>query len=93
MVKQIVVVGSGVMGRGIAYVAAVGRFSTTVYDTKQEALVNAEKELNQIFDKALNRGKLTAIQIEEAKNRLIFSSSLEETTSLGLFRRKNIESC
>lgn len=78
MVKQIVVVGSGVMGRGIAYVAAVGGFSTTVYDTKQEALVNAEKELNQIFDKALNRGKLTAIQIEEAKNRLIFSSSLEE---------------
>ncbi|MBB6443616.1 3-hydroxyacyl-CoA dehydrogenase [Bacillus benzoevorans] len=78
MINQIVVVGSGVMGRGIAYVAAVGGFSTTVYDTNEAALDNAKNELNKILEKSLNRGKLTAMQMEEAKNRLTFSTALEK---------------
>lgn len=78
MINNIVVVGSGVMGRGIAYVAAVGGFSTTVYDTNEAALEHAKHELKQIFEKALNKGKLTAIQIEEAKNLLTYSASLKE---------------
>lgn len=76
MINNIVVVGSGVMGRGIAYVAAVGGFSTTVYDTNEAALDNAKNELKQIFEKASNRGKLTATEIETAKNKLIYSTAL-----------------
>ena len=34
MIKNIVVVGSGVMGRGIAYVGAVGGFTVTLVDIK-----------------------------------------------------------
>lgn len=77
MIKNLVVVGSGVMGRGIAYVAAIGGFSVTVYDTNEAALVNAENELNQIFEKTLNKGKLTAIQRKAAKDLLSFSNTLE----------------
>ena len=34
MIKNIVVVGSGVMGRGIAYVGALGGFAVTLSDIK-----------------------------------------------------------
>jgi 3-hydroxybutyryl-CoA dehydrogenase len=78
MINNIVVVGSGVMGRGIAYVSAVGGFSVTLYDTNESALANAKNELNQIFEKSLNRGKLTAVQIEEAKSHLSYSAAIEE---------------
>jgi 3-hydroxybutyryl-CoA dehydrogenase len=78
MINNIVVVGSGVMGRGIAYVSAVGGFSVTLYDTNESALANAKNELNQIFEKSLNRGKLTAVQIEEAKSHLSYSTAIEE---------------
>jgi 3-hydroxybutyryl-CoA dehydrogenase len=78
MVNTIVVVGSGVMGRGIAYVAATGGFQTTLYDTNEAALQNAQKELYAIFDKGLARGKITAEKVEEAKSQLFFASQLED---------------
>ena len=53
MIKNIVVVGSGVMGRGIAYVSALGGFTVTLNDSNEAALQNAENELNQIFEKGL----------------------------------------
>ena len=53
MINNIVVVGSGVMGRGIAYVSAVGGFQVSLYDTNEAALKNAQNELDKIFDKGL----------------------------------------
>lgn len=49
--KNIVVIGSGVMGRGIAYVSAVGGFHTTLVDISQEQLIRAEEEIDSIFKK------------------------------------------
>ncbi len=43
MTQHIVVVGSGVMGRGIAYVSATGGFRTTLVDIKQEQLDHAQE--------------------------------------------------
>ena len=37
MINNIVVVGSGVMGRGIAYVGAVGGYSVTLVDRRFRA--------------------------------------------------------
>jgi len=78
MINNIVVVGSGVMGRGIAYVAAVGGFQTTLHDTNEKALENAQRELYLIFDKGLARGKMTAEQVEAAKSKLFFASQVKE---------------
>ena len=60
MINNIVVIGSGVMGRGIAYVSALGGFQVSLYDTNEAALKNAQNELDKIFDKGLSRGKMTA---------------------------------
>lgn len=78
MVKHIVIVGSGTMGRGIAYVSAVGGFHVKLVDVNNEALSMAEKEINSIFAKGIERGKLSADQANEAKRRLTYESNLAD---------------
>jgi 3-hydroxybutyryl-CoA dehydrogenase len=79
--KNIVVVGSGVMGRGIAYVGAFGGFSVTLVDVNENALKSAEVELNSIFTKGLERGKITVQQEQQAKANLNYSSNLPQAAS------------
>lgn len=76
MIHRVVVVGSGVMGRGIAYVAAVGGYEVTLVDTNESALRNAETEINSIFQKGLDRGKISAEQVEKAQSKFIFETNL-----------------
>lgn len=76
MIKNIVVVGSGVMGRGIAYVGATGGYSVTVVDINQDALKNAEKEIGLIFDKGLERGKITQEAANQARENLHYATDL-----------------
>ncbi|MFC0522712.1 3-hydroxyacyl-CoA dehydrogenase [Pontibacillus salicampi] len=80
-VEQIVVVGSGVMGRGIAYVSAVGGFATTVVDVNKEQLKRAEEELLTLFQKGVQREKLSTEQAEAGIKRLTYTSSLEEAAA------------
>ena len=81
MVNNIVVIGSGVMGRGIAYVSALGGFCVSLHDTNEAALKNAQIELEKIFDKGLSHGKLTVEEVESAKYNLSFVSQLEGVAS------------
>jgi len=78
MIRQLVVVGSGVMGRGIAYVSAAGGFYTTLVDIKDEQLQSAKKEIDAIFEKALSLNKMTASAKLEAQARLTYSTDLVE---------------
>lgn len=81
MINNIVVVGSGVMGRGIAYVGAVGGYSVTLVDVNEAALENANKELNSIFEKGLSRGKISAETVELSKKNLYYATSLQDAAS------------
>src|SRR4051794_31908666 len=81
MIKNIVVVGSGVMGRGIAYVSALGGFAVTLNDSNETALQNAQNELNQIFEKGLSRGKISLDKVEEAKKNLHYATNLADAVS------------
>ncbi|MDZ5472790.1 3-hydroxyacyl-CoA dehydrogenase [Bacillus sp. 31A1R] len=76
MVKNIVVIGSGVMGRGIAYVSAVGGFQTVLVDIDEKQLEKAEVEINEMFEKGVARQKLTNDQMESAKSGLTYSNQL-----------------
>lgn len=81
MINNIVVVGSGVMGRGIAYVGAVGGYSVTLVDVNEAALGNAKNEINSIFEKGLARRKISVETVEAAQNNLAYSASLQEAVS------------
>ena len=45
MINHIVVVGSGVMGKGIAYVGALVGYSVTLVDINEVALKNAKQDI------------------------------------------------
>lgn len=79
MSKKVVIIGSGVMGRGIAYVASLGGFETTLVDISEDALRNAEKEIKVIFQKGMERGKVDEQKAADAKSRLLYKTSIEET--------------
>lgn len=76
--KKLVIIGSGVMGRGIAYVCCTGGFDTVLIDVEEKQLHNAEQEINSIFEKGFARGKLTPEDMEAAKGRLQYSNFLVE---------------
>ncbi|HET7615331.1 MAG TPA: 3-hydroxyacyl-CoA dehydrogenase NAD-binding domain-containing protein, partial [Bacillales bacterium] len=81
MIKHITVIGSGVMGRGIAYVAAVGGYETSLVDISDKALESAESEIQSIFDKGVQRNKLTEEAAKAGASRLSYSTKLEEVVS------------
>ncbi len=81
MIRHITVIGSGVMGRGIAYVAAVGGFKTTLVDIDEKVLESAKTEINAIFAKGVQRNKLTEEEADKGIERMSYSSDLEGTVS------------
>ncbi len=76
--EKVVVIGSGVMGRGIAYVSALGGYHTTLIDVKDEQLEGARHEIEAIITKGLDRGKLTEHVAGELRDSLYYSTKLEE---------------
>ncbi|MEH7122592.1 MULTISPECIES: 3-hydroxyacyl-CoA dehydrogenase [unclassified Bacillus (in: firmicutes)] len=82
MITRIVVVGSGVMGRGIAYVGAVGGYSVTLVDINESALQNAKQEIGSIFEKGLLRGKISPEEAVKARANLGYESNLSKAASV-----------
>lgn len=78
LIQKIAVLGSGVMGRGIAYISALAGFSVHLYDTSDEALTNAKEEINLIFQKGMSRQKISLEQKEAAISKLTFITSIKE---------------
>lgn len=76
--ENIVVIGSGVMGRGIAYVAAAGGFQVRLIDISEMALDSARQEIESIIGKGLNHGKIIEEQAEAIRSRLVYSVDLEK---------------
>jgi len=76
--ERVIVIGSGVMGRGIAYVSALGGFSTTLVDVKEEQLMGAKKEIQKIIEKGVERGKLSETDADAINERLAYSVHLED---------------
>ncbi|HWI47084.1 MAG TPA: 3-hydroxyacyl-CoA dehydrogenase [Rummeliibacillus sp.] len=76
MVK-LTVVGSGVMGRGIAYAAALGDFQVVLNDVSQENLDKAKLYIEKEMTKSAERGYLESEQVATALENLEFTTDLE----------------
>ena len=77
-VKTIAVIGAGIMGRGIAHVAALGGYRTVLEDVLPAALRKAEGEIRVNLDKAVELKKVTAADADAAVKRLEYAGSVEE---------------
>jgi len=72
------VIGAGIMGRGIAHVAALGGFRTILEDILPASLRKAESEIRANLEKGVELGKLEKSAAEAALARIQFAGSVEE---------------
>ncbi|MGC2473239.1 MAG: 3-hydroxyacyl-CoA dehydrogenase NAD-binding domain-containing protein [Candidatus Sulfotelmatobacter sp.] len=76
-VQTITVIGAGIMGRGIAYAAALGGYRTILEDLLPNALRKAETEIRANLDKAVELNKVTAADADAAFRRIEYAGSVE----------------
>lgn len=77
-IKTIAVIGAGIMGRGIAHVAALGGYHTLLEDVLPAALRKAENEIRANLEKAIELKKVTAADANAALSRLEYAGSVED---------------
>lgn len=77
-IRTIAVIGAGIMGRGIAHVAALGGYRTILEDILPTALRRAETEIRGNLDKSVELGKVDRAAADAAIGRLEFATSLED---------------
>src|SRR5262249_38220753 len=76
-ISSLGVVGSGLMGSGIAQVSATAGIPTVVRDVDEAALGRARKAVDQSLAKFVEKGKLTAAVRDAALGRLTFTTELD----------------
>jgi 3-hydroxybutyryl-CoA dehydrogenase len=77
-IRQITVVGGGIMGRGIAYTAALAGFKTTLQDISAEALDKAKQYIVAEMNKSVDKGFVKAEQRDTALENIQYKTDLEE---------------
>ncbi|MFD5124117.1 3-hydroxybutyryl-CoA dehydrogenase [Streptomyces sp. NPDC058385] len=77
-IRKVGVVGCGLMGSGIAEVCARSGLHTLVYEVDKAALDTGRERLEQSLARAVERGKLTAEDLERVGASLEFTTDLED---------------
>jgi 3-hydroxybutyryl-CoA dehydrogenase len=88
---QIGVVGAGTMGAGIAQVAAQSGHQVVLVDANPEALTKAENGLRKVYDKLIEKEKITREKADEILARIQFSTQLSDFQESGLIIEAIIE--
>jgi 3-hydroxybutyryl-CoA dehydrogenase len=76
MVKNIAVIGGGVMGRGIAYVAAVSGYNVVLQDISAEALEKAKHYIESELSRSVEKGYIKQEQKDTAIENLAYSTDM-----------------
>ncbi|MGG1662681.1 3-hydroxyacyl-CoA dehydrogenase family protein [Brevibacillus sp. NRS-1366] len=76
--QNFAVIGSGTMGRGIAYVAALGGFRVHVQDVHSEAVEKAQVHIEKELKKSAERGFITSDEASQAIENLFYTTNMEE---------------
>ena len=77
-IHTVAVLGAGIMGRGIAYAAALGGYATILQDTDAGVLDKAVNDIWATFEKGVVTGKVNEEAAMQANKRLSSSRSLED---------------
>lgn len=82
--KTVGVVGTGAMGQGIAQIAAQAGSVVKLYDLQPDAVAKASKNIQQQWDKLLEKNRFTAEQVAQFKNNLCSASQLSDLSDCDL---------
>ena len=78
VVRTVAVIGAGIMGRGIAHAAALGGYRTILEDILPSALRRAGDEIRANLNKAVEIGKVSADDAQEAMGRMEYAGAVDE---------------
>lgn len=79
-VKHIAVIGSGLMGSGIAHVSAQAGFKVSLYDINQEQLEKAKRTIEINLNKGVEINKITEDTKRKALENIHLTTDLAEAT-------------
>ena len=77
----VLVVGAGIMGAGIAQIAAQAGHPVMLYDTREGAATAAIVQLRKSLDALVAKGKLDASAVAQTLSRILPISALDEASS------------
>jgi 3-hydroxybutyryl-CoA dehydrogenase len=76
-IKNVTVLGAGLMGTGIAQVVAVGGYKVSVYDIAEPILDKSQKTIAKQLNGAVAKGRMTEEAAKNTLERIIFTVDLK----------------
>lgn len=83
-IERMAIVGSGVMGTGIAQIAIQAGIQVRLFDAREGAAQAARDNLKRTFDKLVEKGKISADNAVAALERLQVATALEQLSDAQL---------
>jgi 3-hydroxybutyryl-CoA dehydrogenase len=80
-IRTVAVIGAGTMGHGIAYVASASGYTVRLHDANVETLARAVDRVRSAYEKAIQRGKSSAMERDEGLARLSTPHSVHDTVA------------
>jgi len=76
-IKTVVVIGAGIMGRGIAHVSVLGGFNTILNDVSDDFLQKAQDRIRRDLQQGVELGKLSGEEMNTSLQRLGLDADME----------------
>ncbi|MGH7448827.1 MAG: 3-hydroxyacyl-CoA dehydrogenase family protein [Longimicrobiales bacterium] len=83
-IRRVAVLGCGLMGSGIAEIAAKAGYETWVRELNDDLVARGRAGITKSLDRAVDKGKLDAAVRDEALGRLKFTTSLDELNEVDI---------
>ncbi|MDB5961664.1 MAG: paaC [Massilia sp.] len=80
----VAVIGSGAMGAGIAQTAASAGHPVVLFDTREGAAAKAIADIQKVYARLVEKGRMAAIDAEAAGSRMRVANSLAEAKEAAL---------
>ena len=80
-IKNVMVVGAGQMGSGIAQVCAQAGFKVYLYDANMEAIDNGMKRIEKLLSRSVEKERITNEEKENVRSNLIRATSLKDAAT------------
>lgn len=77
-IKKVGVVGCGLMGSGIAQVAAVAGYDTTVCEANRDLLAKGISVIEKGLERLVQKGAMTVAQRDQTRHRLVGTDRLQD---------------
>ena len=79
-IRKVGIVGAGAMGSGIAQVCAQTGWETVLYDTFPESLQKGKESILNFWQRGIEKGKISEVEVSSWKANLRTSSDIEEAS-------------